>query len=413
MIFRKVALERLSSPEQLDQLLQVTRPTGWLALAAFGALIGAAFVWGFFGSIPTEASGDGMLIRSGGVSAVVAAASGQVEALTVSTGQLVEKGEVVARMRQDPLLRQIKDARLKESDLEHTFAELLHSSDEQKQLRRRDIEQERIKLEHNIAALGKDVELTGERVAAQEGLLRDGLITRQTLLASKQELNGKRDQLASQRLEWSGLELKRLEADQQLDQQLTARRGEIRDLELQLRELGAKLREDAVVVSPFAGRVVELMVDRGDVVTPGTPLVNVEMLSRELIAVLFVPASAGKRVQPGMVVRVSPSTVKKEEFGSILGRVQRAAPFPSTARGMQRLLGNEALVAKLMTEGPPLQVDVTLIRDPSTPTGYKWSSSHGPNVKLSSGTLASGSVVVKQEHPIGLLLPNLREKLGV
>jgi HlyD family secretion protein len=413
MIFRKVALERLSSPEQLDQLLQVTRPTGWLALGAFGALIGAAFAWGCFGSIPTEASGDGMLIRSGGVSAVVATASGQVEALTVTTGQLVERGQVVARMRQDPLLRQIKDASLKEADLQRTFAEQLKSADEQKQLRRRDIDQERTKLEHNIAALQKDVELTGERVAAQEGLLRDGLITRQTLLASKQELNTKRDQLASQRLEWSGLELKRLEADQQLDQQLTARRGEIRDLELQLRELDAKLREDSAVVSPFAGRVVELMVDRGDVVTPGTPLVNVEMLSRELMAVLFVPASAGKRVQPGMTVRISPSTVKKEEFGSMLGRVVRAAPFPSTARGMQRLLGNEALVAKLMTEGPPLQVDVALIRDPATPTGYKWSSSHGPNLKLSSGTLAAGSVVIKQEHPIGLLLPNLREKLGV
>ena len=34
MIFRKVALERLSSPEQLDQLLQVTDPKGWMALGA-------------------------------------------------------------------------------------------------------------------------------------------------------------------------------------------------------------------------------------------------------------------------------------------------------------------------------------------------------------------------------------------
>ena len=39
MIFRKVALERLSSPEQLDQLMQVTSPKGWLALAGLGALL--------------------------------------------------------------------------------------------------------------------------------------------------------------------------------------------------------------------------------------------------------------------------------------------------------------------------------------------------------------------------------------
>ena len=30
-IFRKAALERLSSPERLDQLMQVTRPRAWLA----------------------------------------------------------------------------------------------------------------------------------------------------------------------------------------------------------------------------------------------------------------------------------------------------------------------------------------------------------------------------------------------
>jgi HlyD family secretion protein len=413
MIFRKIALERLSSPEQLDQLLQVTRPTGWLALAAFGAMIVAAFGWGLYGSIPTEATGEGILLRRGGVAAVVAAGSGQVEALAVGTGQLIEKGQVVARLRQDSLVRQIRDARTKQADLMRAYGELQRSAAEQKRLRRRDIEQERSKLEASIATLGKDIELARDRIAAQEKLLKEGLITQQTLLGSKQDLNGKRDQLASQRLQLDGLALKRLEADQQLDQQLTARQGEIRDLDLQLRELAAKLAENVAVVAPFAGRVLELMVDRGDVVSPGSPIVSVELTSQELMAVLFVPASEGKRVQPGMAARISPSTVKKEEFGSILGRVKWVAAFPSSARGMLRLLGNDALVGKLMSEGPPIQVDVALTFDPGTPTGFKWSSSRGPAGRISSGTLASGTVVVKQEHPIGLLLPSLRQKLGV
>jgi HlyD family secretion protein len=413
MIFRKVALERLSSPEQLDQLLQVTRPTGWLSLAAFAAIIFAAFGWAFYGSIPTEAAGEGILIRRGGVAAVVAAGSGQVESVAVAPGQLIAKGQVVARLRQELLLRQIRDARVKQADLARTYGELRRSAEEQKRLRQRDLEQERSKLAASIATLEKDLELGRERIAAQEKLLKEGLITQQTLLATKQDLNAKRDQLASQHLEVDGLDLKRLEADQQLDQQLTSRQGEIRDLDLQLRELDAKLKEDVAVVSPFTGRVLELMVDRGDVVSPGSPIVSVELTSQELMAVLFVPASEGKRVQPGMAVRISPSTVKKEEFGSILGRVKWAAAFPSSARGMVRLLGNEALVAKLMAEGPPIQVDVALLPDASTPTGFKWSSSRGPGGRISSGTLASGTVVVKQEHPIGLMLPTLRRKLGV
>ena len=130
------------------------------------------------------------------------------------------------------------------------------------------------------------------------------------------------------------------------------------------------------------------------------------------MAVLFVPATAGKRVEPGMTVRVSPSTVKREEFGSILGRVVWAAEYPSTARGMTRLLGNEALVERLMEEGPPIQVNVALERNPAAPSGFRWSSSTGPSVKISSGTLATGGVIVRQEAPVNLLIPKVREKLG-
>jgi HlyD family secretion protein len=65
-----------------------------------------------------------------------------------------------------------------------------------------------------------------------------------------------------------------------------------------------------------------------------------------------------------------------------------------------------------MEQGPLIQVDVDLIRDPSTPTGYRWSSSHGPNLKISSGTLAAGDIVVKSDRPISLVIPTLRESLG-
>jgi hypothetical protein len=33
-------------------------------------------------------------------------------------------------------------------------------------------------------------------------------------------------------------------------------------------------------------------------------------------------------------------------------------------------------------------------------------------LKISSGTLASGDVVVRQDRPISLVIPTLREKLG-
>ena len=412
MIFRKVALERLSSPEQLDQLMQVTDPKGWLALGAMGALLLTSLAWGIFGSIPTKASGEGILLRQGGVSSLVAAENGQVEEILVSVGDVIQKGQVVARIRQEELLRQIQASRDKLADARAEYQDLVRYAGEQRRLRDQDLAQQRTNLQRSVQALERQVELTRERMASERDLLKDGLITKQTLLASEQSLNTAQDQLASARLDLNGLELKRIEAEQQVDQQIQTREAQIRDLEIELRERQARLGEAARVVSPHAGRVLELLVDRGDVVSPGTAILNLEVVSENLVAVLFVPATAGKRVQPGMAVRISPSTVKREEFGSILGRVTWAAEYPSTSRGMIRLLGNEALAQKLMQEGPPIQVNVALARDPSTPSGFRWSSSTGPNLKISSGTLASGDVIVRQEAPINLVIPKVREKLG-
>jgi HlyD family secretion protein len=413
MIFRKVALERLSSPEQLDQLVQVTNPRGWLALGALGAMLLTAIGWGIWGSIPTEATGEGILIRQGGVSDVVTAANGQVAEVLVNVGDVVKKGQPVTRIRQDSLIRQIRDNEAKQAALKSEYATLQRSAEEQKRLRDRDLAQQRANLEHSIEALEKDVALLRDRMDAQKGLLDDGLVTKQAFLATQQELNAKRGQLAQQKLDLNGLELKRLEADQQLAQQLEVRQTALRDLDLQTRELGAQLGENVNVLSPFSGRVLEIMATPGNVVTPGTPVLSVEVLSEDLMAVFFVPASAGKKVQPGMVVQVSPSTVKREEFGSILGRVTWVAEFPSTARGMTRLLANEALVQKLMQAGPPIQVNVLLERDPATPSGFRWSSSRGPNLKISSGTLAAGDIVVRREAPLNLVIPKIREKLGL
>jgi HlyD family secretion protein len=413
MIFRKVALERLSSPEQLDQLLQVTNPRGWLALGALGALLLAALTWAVLGSIPTEAAGEGILLRQGGVTSLVAAENGQVEELLVSVGDVIEKGQVVARVRQQELLRQIQDSRDKLADERREYDDLLRYAGEQERLRDRDLAQQRANLEQSIRAYEKEVELAKERVAAERDLLKDGLVTKQTFLATEQHLNEVQDRLAGARLDLNGLELKRLDAGQQIEQQLETRQAAIRDLELELRERQARLGESARVVSPHAGRVLEVLADRGDVVSPGTPILNLEVVSRDLMAVLFVPASAGKRVQPGMRVRISPGTVKREEYGSMLGRVAWAAEFPSTQKGMNRVLGNEALVDKLMKEGPPIQVNVALDRDAATPTGYRWSSSTGPSVEITSGTLATGAVIVRQEKPIHLVIPKVREKLGL
>jgi HlyD family secretion protein len=412
-IFRQVALERLSSPEQLDQLVQVTRPGGWIALGAFGLLLLSTVAWGAFGTIPTVASGEGMLLRRGGVSELETLTSGQVEDLLVEPGDPLHKGQVVARVRQEGLQRQIEDARSRLRDLHRERAEVAAYASQQRNLRRREQAQKKANLELSIETLERERELLRQQVQAETALLADGLVTKQTLLATEQRLNATRDQLASQRLELGGLDLTNLEEEQRLAQELQVRDSAIQDLELKLRELLASLEENVAVVSPHDGRVLELMANRGDVVQLGDPVLSYEMAGEDLVAVLFVPAADGKKIRPGMPARVVPATVKREEYGFMEGEVTWVADYPSTARGMLRLLANQSLVERLMAEGPPVQVDVTLRRDPTTPTGFAWTSSRGPELEISSGTLAAGQVVVRRDRPLHWLVPLAREGLGL
>ncbi|MBN1179986.1 MAG: NHLP bacteriocin system secretion protein [Anaerolineae bacterium] len=97
-LFRTTALEQLSSPDQLDQLLQVTQPAGWIMLFACTLLLLAALAWGVFGSLSVEVSGQGVLLTPGGVRDVVALASGQLLEIDVAVGDTVTAGQVVARV---------------------------------------------------------------------------------------------------------------------------------------------------------------------------------------------------------------------------------------------------------------------------------------------------------------------------
>lgn len=97
-MFRREALEHLNTPEGLDQLMEVTRPTGWLALLGLGAVVLLFAGWGFFWQLPTKLTTTGIVSPIGGVENLVAPLGGQVQKLTVKTGDIVTPGEAVAQI---------------------------------------------------------------------------------------------------------------------------------------------------------------------------------------------------------------------------------------------------------------------------------------------------------------------------
>lgn len=89
-------MDRLSSPDQLDQLMRVTSPRSWLILIGLTAVILAAILWGFVGNVPRTVSGQSILIQPGGLTRAVATSPGLVVEVTAVPGQEVGHGDVVA-----------------------------------------------------------------------------------------------------------------------------------------------------------------------------------------------------------------------------------------------------------------------------------------------------------------------------
>jgi len=79
----------------------------------------------------------------------------------------------------------------------------------------------------------------------------------------------------------------------------------------------------------------------------GTPVVEIEIAGQVLEATVYMPPDRGKNIRPGMEVRVEPTTIKREEYGAIVGKVVTVSDFPVTPQGMLADLHNDALVQTL------------------------------------------------------------------
>lgn len=415
-IFRKVSLDRLSSPEQLDMLMQVTSPRGWVALLALCGLLVVALFWGIFGSIPSNVNGTCILIRPGGVNEILASGAGRITDISVDVGDTVVAGQMVARIERREILDHIRatDAKLKELKAQQTRLQGLNAmNQEQFGAYLKNTEQN---LQGRIRIGEERMGTLVEKIETQAKLLEQGLITRQAWLATKIEHANLRQEIDAYRNEIIQLGVRKLDSQKQIQNELSTIQIEINETERSIASQMRSAAEAALVYSPYNGRVLEIRIAEGALVNPGTTILAIEQTGDSatgLEAHIYVTPMDGKKIRSGMDVLITPSTVKREEYGVMVGKVKTVADFPSTLQGMMRVLNNDRLVQQLAQGGAPIAVLANLIPSGETVSGYKWSSPKGPNMRIESGTLCSASITVQKQRPISLVIPILREYSGI
>ena len=166
----------------------------------------------------------------------------------------------------------------------------------------------------------------------------------------------------------------------------------------------ARLRErDGQIVdieAPVTGDVATILVKPGTYNAVGTPVITLVAEGDELIAVVYVPAQEGKVIRDGMPVFVSPSTAPAAQYGSMLGTVASVSTLPASPARIRLNLGENTDLVEFLTGGEPvLEIAVALELDPSTPSGYKWSSGSGPPFTIATATLGTAAIVIAEGSP--------------
>jgi HlyD family secretion protein len=412
-IFRKVALERLSSPDQLDQAMRVTSPQQWLALLTCIGIIVGVIAWSIFGLIPSRIEARGILIKSGGVAMILARSKGQITTLYIAKDELINKGQIVARIDQTELVDTLNLARKKLEELERQFwiRKKLGSRETSKESESRDLRYK--SLERQVKIGESNIKRIVVQIGEQEQLVEEGLITRKKLTDSwkaLEDIEKDIDQYVSDILQLEAESIEAMFVDETESFQLSR---QIKDVEREIFSIELKIDLLSKVISPFTGRIVDIQSGVGDLVKPGEQLMTLERAGndvQDLELVLYVSPMDGKKVKNNMLVQISPSTVRREEYGYMLGMVSSVSTYPSSQKSMMQILNNEQLVEMFSGKDAPVAIHANLIPSPKTkesPSGYKWSSSNGPPLELSTGTLCTASITIERKRPIFFVMPGI------
>lgn len=414
-LFRKEALQTLTSPEQLDQLIQVVTPRAWLIANTLYVILFCLIIWSFFGSIPTQADSYGILLAGGGdiFNAVAPDGPSRVERFLVKPGDKVEKNQLIAILSRPDLSNEIQETQKYLNDLKNKYTHMQADSHKEIAIRQKQT-LDQIASNQNASENAKiKAKNLQELLSIRQEAFKKGIETRQNVTQTVQEYYNVQSEIQS-------LANQIIQAQVSQDSFAAQWRDQLRTLELKIADenlkflnLQTRLRLSTSVTAPVTGLITHIPLAPGSIATTGMPLVSIASQGKGLDALVYLPPQLGKQVKVGMLAQVAPTTMEKAEFGSIYGKVISVSPFPATPEAILATLQNQDLVKKFTQKEPPIEVRIQLETNLTTFSGFKWSSSQGPQQTITPGTLATAMITIRKQPPITLVIPAFKKLMGI
>lgn len=418
-LFRPEALENLRNPEQVGRALHLVRAPYRIVVIGTAVVLAAALAASALIKVPISVNANGLILPQSVTleSTVSAQHDGLITRINVKAGDTVAAGDALAELTQPALqqdLRLARDEALAAARrLEDTRSLQKGSTD---------------MLEPLHALQAKEAEESIERLAEREAdlarltsdsaaLRASGAVSIDRMLQLRSQLSDTREAIGAKRAALLNLRVEWAEKANQFAREITELEEKAAQTDRQVQRLEAQLAEASTVRATQPGMVTEIKLVPGDLVRFNTSVVGLMPAAidgakaNSLIAVALVPLSDGKKIAAGMPSYVDPASVRRDVYGEIPGKVLSITSTPATPELLLKVLRNEDLVRKVSEGGPTFLATIELERDATTPSGYAWSASKGPNMQLTPGTALRAEIQTEQVSLLGLFMPALRQLL--
>jgi|TARA_B110000908_G_scaffold71443_1_gene86235 HlyD family secretion protein len=410
--FRKAALEKLSTPEKLDQLIKVTSPKGWIALFTIAIALVTAITWSFFGNVKTKLNVFGVLL-GGEIHEVVATSQGQLISLHVNIGDAVEEGDVIATIEQPELYQQIEEVKASLKEREFDLQQLISYGNQDTRLQGELVQQQKSSIDLQIQSENKKLVFLRNQLKTEKNLLGLGLITNSQVVNTQQQIDESKNSIERLKSQMVQTSSQKLNIGFDLQKKININKQRIAENKRRLNNLKERYDIQTNIRSSYSGEVLEVLTDAGIIVGQGSPLFKLKNKNKntrdKLRGVLYIPSQDGKKIKEGMEALVVPSTVQPQEYGFMKGKITYVSDFPITKKGMMMTVKNDQLVQGLLSRGAMFEVHVEFEKDEQAFSGFKWTSAKGPQIAINEGTSCIGKITIKSEPPATMVVPALKK----
>lgn len=412
--FRQQALQGRYDYNTMTSAIPVFRYYSFPLLAVLSFLCSAAVLWGFLGSVPTWIQGEGILLPFNNLVQSVISPDGPaiVTAFHHKPGDTVKEGETIVTLDKPTLREQITILQYKLKQTQAIYNKMQENSKKEYAERLSRITTQNEQIKKSIQLQSEFQKNSEDLLAVKKNLQSKHLITNSDVLSQQQNIIIARLQAEDLRERIIGNEF-------QLSQLSDNWNDKLRNLELQILSLKndievqqKQLELMKAVKSPGDGNINFLHKAVGDSAIAGEILATILGDSKTLEVVSYVPAQDAELIEVGQRVLISPTIYQKEEYGSMEGEVTFISDLPISPQEIMSTFKNEDLVKLFTNKGPTFKIKIKLTSDSSSSTGVKWTSSQGPDKKLSQGTLVHTQVSVRERSPINLIMPAVRSLWG-